>query len=107
MRVSSVSNVPMNINELLIQMSNVNGKDVKPDLKISMINRVSRDSISMFNDWMILVRFDQTEEEMNTNAHQLQTQINQLSDRLIETVGNCKKTYMDIIEKHRQTSKPT
>jgi len=53
------------------------------------------------------VHFDNDEEEVNNKARNLQTFITKHSGNLIQTVEYHKKAYIDIIEKYRQTYKPS
>lgn len=53
-----------------------------------------------------LVCFDKDHEECECKARQLQTKIDQQSEKLIDTVNNYKIAYFDLIEKHRRTYKP-
>ena len=53
--------------------------------------------------FLFSVRFDINEEEANNKARNLQTLINQQSNKLIQTVENHKNAYIDAIEKHRRT----
>ena len=55
---------------------------------------------------IISVQFDQNEEKVDAEARQLQTYIRQLSDHWVQTAGNYKNTYMNMIENYRQTYKP-
>jgi predicted ATPase len=51
------------------------------------------------------VRFDTDQEEVNSEARNLQTFISKQSNKLIQTLENRKNTYIDLIEKHRRNYK--
>ena len=54
-----------------------------------------------------LDRFDTDHEECEYKGRKLQTDINQQGDHLLQTINQSKNTYLDLIEKHRRTSKPS
>ena len=54
---------------------------------------------------VFLVQFDNDEEEAHNKARHLQTFITEQSGCLIQTIENQKNAYIDMIEKHRRTSK--
>jgi hypothetical protein len=73
-----------------------------------MINQVFRlfeNKKKILINFIFLVRFDNNEEEVYNKARNLQTFINQQSNKLIQTVENHKNAYIDVIEKHRRTHK--